>query len=182
MWVWYTYELGRCTSNIILVSPGRFLYFIKFKRIVSWVLGKELIKVKSEVAKLLIFHSGMGCSEFNYPAAEVLPSMWWHLLKSANGGVHVELLRNERLCMSHQVGPGRVCQGDTPVPCGAPHPCPARSSTQCRSLVWTSLKSSGQAFHMLPLLWDSPDLELVNHYYWVTWKNVPHALLHPAFW
>lgn len=87
MWVWYAYELGRCTSNIILVNPKRFLYFIKFKRIVSWVLGKELIKVKSEVAKLLIFHSGMGHSEFNYPAAEVLPSIWWHLLKSVKDGV-----------------------------------------------------------------------------------------------
>lgn len=139
---------------------------------------KELIKVKSEVAKLLIFHSGMGCSEFNYPAAEVHPSIWWHLLKSANDGVHMVLLRNERLCMSHQAGPGRACQGDTdtPVPCRAPHPCPASN----RSLVWTSLKSSGQVFHMLPWIWHSLDLELVHHYYWVTWKNVLCAVLDPA--
>lgn len=175
MGVWYAYELGRSTSNIILVSPKRFLYFIKFKRIVSWVLGKELIKGKSEVAKLLIFHSGMGRSEFNYPAAEVLPSIWWHL-KSVNDGV----------CMVHSEMKGSACHIKLALsecvkvrllsPAGT-NPCPARRSSQCR----TSLKSNGQAFHMLPLLWDSLDLELVHHYYWVTRKNVLHALFHPAF-
>lgn len=158
--MWYAYELGRCTSNIILVSLKRFLYFIKFKRIFSWVLGKELIKVKSEVAKLLIFHSGMDCSEFNYPAGEELPIIWCHLLKSVNSGVHMMLLRNERLCMSCQVGPGRVCQGEMPVPCRISRPCPARSSARHRNLLWASMKSNGQAFHMLPFLWDSLDLEL----------------------
>lgn len=53
------------------------------------MLVKELIKVKSEVAKLFIFHSGMGCSEFDYPAAEVLPNIRWHLLKSVNDGARM---------------------------------------------------------------------------------------------
>lgn len=145
MWMWYAYELGKCTRNIILVSPKRFLYFIKFKRIVSWVLGKELIKVKSEVAKLLIFHSGMGCSEFNYPAAEVLPSIWWHLLKSVKDGVHMVLLRNERLCMSHELALAERAKVTRLSPAGTTS-CPARSRAQGRSLVWTSLKSRGQPF------------------------------------
>lgn len=62
-------------NDIITTNPETSLFKKKNKRIISRLLVKELIKVKSEVFKLLIFHSGMGFSEFNYPDIEVLPNI-----------------------------------------------------------------------------------------------------------
>lgn len=80
------------------------------------MLLKELIKEKPEVSKLLIFCSGMGCSEFNYPTAEVLPNIRWHLLKSVNDGVHMttHLSEMKGFAGHPKVGHCRAWQGQVP--------------------------------------------------------------------
>lgn len=99
----------------------------------------ELIKVKSEVAKLLIFHSGTGCSEFNYPAAEVLPNIWWHLLQNRNDGVHMTVPSSEvkgftctvrvHCCRAHWDEKPCPCRTLCPYRMPCPHraPCPHRT-------------------------------------------------------